>query len=47
MEKPEYKLSQVELESAAQVLNALNYTPIALLQIKVTMDTELLHGMDR
>lgn len=50
MKKPEYELasssSQVELDSAFQVLNALKYTPIFLLQIKVIIDTELLYGTD-
>ena len=45
MKKPEYELtsssSQVELELASQVLNALKYTPIVLLQFKVIMDTEV------
>ena len=49
MKKPEYELasssSQIELDSASQVLNALKYTPIFLLQIKV-IDTELLYGTD-
>lgn len=50
MKKPEYELasssSQVEFDSASQVLNALKYTPIFLLQIKVIIDTELLYGTD-
>lgn len=50
MKKPEYELasssSQVEFDSAPQVLNALKYTPIFLLQIKVIIDTELLNGTD-
>ena len=49
MKKPEYELasssSQIELDSASQVLNALKYTPIFLLQIKV-IDTELFYGTD-
>lgn len=49
MMKPEYKLtsssSQVELKLASEVL-ALNYTPIALLQIKVIMGIALLYGID-
>lgn len=50
MKIPEYELasssSQVEFDSASQVLNALKYIPIFLLQIKVIIDTELLYGTD-
>lgn len=50
MKKPEYELasssSQVELDLAFQVLSAVKYTPIFLLQIKMIIDTELLYGTD-
>lgn len=38
--------SQVELELASQVLNALKYTSVALLQIKLTISTEPLCSLD-
>lgn len=39
--RPTSSSSQVELKLASRVLNALNYTPIALLQIKMIMGPEL------
>lgn len=43
--RPASSSSQVELELASQVLKALNYTPIALLQINI-MGIEVLYSIN-
>ena len=44
--RPASSGSQVELELASRVLNALKNTLIALLQIKMIMGTEVLNSID-